>query len=148
MSKTDRSEHSAYSNPPMAAIRCDVLVSRSNDSCRILLAYVETMLIPDICCAACMKTPMATRWNVLLFPMSSISLYEKGASSACASNEAMIASSSVTRSGWLVGRPRSFDRLYVPCKASYCQRYPEECGHGRINRTYFLNPSVFDQPAG
>lgn len=82
MSNTDRSEHRAYSKPPIAAMRCDMPASRLNDSCKILLAYVETKLIPEICCAACMKTPMATRWNVLVFPMSSNSRYENGARSA------------------------------------------------------------------
>lgn len=61
MRNTESREHSAYSSPPMAAIKCDMPPSKSKDSWRILLAYVETMLIPESCCADWMKKAIATR---------------------------------------------------------------------------------------
>jgi hypothetical protein len=61
MRRTDSREKMAYSTPPMAAMRCERLGSRLNDSCRILLAYVDTMLMPESCWADWMKSAMATR---------------------------------------------------------------------------------------
>ena len=70
----ERHEHIAYSVPTQAASKWLVSLLKWKELAMIVFAYVATMLIPEICCALCIKNPRRTRRKVCVFPPSKSSL--------------------------------------------------------------------------